>query len=60
MTKDNLRCIIGYNQKDIGGIMLFKYNDENFGRETEKLLFQKGYVTLKDLDDILNHIKEKK
>ena len=40
--------------------MLFKYNDENFGRETEKLLFQKGYVTLKDLDDILNHIKEKK
>ena len=40
--------------------MLFKYNDENFGRKIEKLLSEKGHVTLKDVDDILNHIKEKK
>ena len=40
--------------------MLFKYTDENFGREVEKLLFQKGYVTLKEAEDILKQIKEKK
>ena len=40
--------------------MLFKYTDEYFGREIEKLLFQKGYVTLKDVEDILKQIKETK
>lgn len=38
--------------------MLFKYTDENFGREIEKLLFKKGYVTLKEAEDILNKTKE--
>ena len=39
---------------------MFKYTDEYFGREIEKLLFQKGYVTLKEAEDILKQIKEKK
>lgn len=40
--------------------MLFKYTDENIGREIESLLFKKGYVTLKEAEDILNQTKEKK
>ena len=40
--------------------MLINYTDIIFGREIEKLLLEKGYVTLKDVYDILNHIKEKK
>ena len=40
--------------------MLFKYTDENFGRKTEKLLSEKGYVTLKEVEDILKQTKEAK
>ena len=39
---------------------MFKYTDEFLGREIEKLLFEKGYVTLKEVEDILNKTKETK
>ena len=40
---------------------MFKWiNDNGCGIEFEKILFQKGYVTLKEVEDILKQIKEKK